>query len=167
MTSQAQTFTDLDNFTGSDDGETPVGSVIQATDGNFYGTTAQGGAHYYGSVFRITPAGKMTTLYGFGAERNCTEGPSGGLVQGQAGNSMAPHPWAASGQCGFLGMGCGIVFKMDRKGKETVLHSFTGLDGDSPNGVIRDANGNLYGTTYGAAAGNAISGAVERCSGWT
>jgi uncharacterized repeat protein (TIGR03803 family) len=101
-----------------------------------------------------TQSGQAQTfadLYSFTGSNG--EGPYAGLVRDTAGNLYGATSVGGSGQCGVLGMGCGTVFKLDRKGKETVLHSFTGPDGDSPNGVIRDASGNLYGTTYAGGSG--------------
>jgi uncharacterized repeat protein (TIGR03803 family) len=62
------------------DGELPDAGVVQATNGNFYGTTLDGGANRNdcgagcGTVFEITPAGKLTTLYSFCSQLNCTDG---------------------------------------------------------------------------------------------
>ena len=65
------------------DGDDPVAGLIQATDGNFYGTTSEGGAHGDGTVFKITPSGTLTTLYSFCSKSGCTDGdyPDAGLVQ--------------------------------------------------------------------------------------
>jgi uncharacterized repeat protein (TIGR03803 family) len=70
------------------DGAYPIAGLIQATDGNFYGTTNQGGAYGYGTVFKITRSGKLTTLYSFCSQYNCPDGanPSGGLIQATDGN---------------------------------------------------------------------------------
>ena len=81
--SPAQTFTTLVNLDGTN-GSGPTGVLVQGTDGNFYGTTSGGGAIGYGTVFKITPGGKLTTLHSF----DCTDGanPNAGLVQGTDGN---------------------------------------------------------------------------------
>ena len=65
------------------DGKTPWAGLIQATDGNLYGTTSAGGANLYGTIFKITTAGKLTTLYSFCSQSGCTDGasPYEGLVQ--------------------------------------------------------------------------------------
>jgi len=76
----------LDSFDGTD-GFEPVGGLIQATDGNFYGTTYLGGASDEGTVFKITSAGTLTTLHSFCSESGCADGgtPGGALVQGTNG----------------------------------------------------------------------------------
>ena len=61
----AGTLTTLHGFTGGADGGYPLGGVIQGSDGNFYGTTSQGGANRTGTVFQITTAGTLTTLFSF------------------------------------------------------------------------------------------------------
>jgi len=65
------------------DGEVPYAGVVQGTDGNFYGTTNKGGVKKEGTVFKITPSGKLTTLYSFCSQTSCTDGanPYGGLIQ--------------------------------------------------------------------------------------
>ena len=74
--------------TGCTDGSGPVGPLVQAPNGDFYGTTSNLGAYGWGTVFKITSAGTLTTLYSFCASANCADGaqPSGGLVQGTNGN---------------------------------------------------------------------------------
>ena len=80
-------FTTLANFDGTDGWEA-IAALVQASDGNFYGTTEAGGAYGYGSVFKMTPAGMLTTLYSFCSQPNCTDGagPSAPLVQATDGN---------------------------------------------------------------------------------
>jgi uncharacterized repeat protein (TIGR03803 family) len=83
----AQNLTTLSSFSGSD-GSDPQ-SVIQGTDGNFYGVTYSGGANNNaGTVFKMTPSGTLTTLYNFCAQKNCTDGenPAGQLLQAKDGN---------------------------------------------------------------------------------
>src|SRR5258708_8743666 len=69
---QAQTVTYLANFNGKN-GSGP-GPVIQATDGNFYGTTVHGGAYSQGNVFRSTPTGKLSSIYSFCSQTGCADG---------------------------------------------------------------------------------------------
>jgi len=71
--SHAQTFTTLHNFSGPD-GEQPEQGLIQAFDGNLYGTTIGGGASGQGTLFRITPAGALTTIYQFCLQVGCADG---------------------------------------------------------------------------------------------
>src|ERR1017187_8338556 len=82
----AQTFTTLHSFDTTD--ATPMGGLIQATDGNLYGTTYFGGASDRGTAFKITPSGTLTTLYSFCPQGDCTNGadPSAALLQATDGN---------------------------------------------------------------------------------
>lgn len=81
---------------GCTDGAGPLGGLIQATDGNFYGTTSNGGANGLGTVFKITPGGKLTTLYTFCSQSDCTDGgaPYAGLIQATDGNLYGTTPTA-------------------------------------------------------------------------
>src|SRR5579859_3852215 len=90
--SSAQTLTTLGNFDGTN-GDTPrFGNLIQGTDGNFYGTTYYGGTNNGGTVFKVTPAGALTTLYSFSPTKAETlstiwiPGPESGLVKASDGN---------------------------------------------------------------------------------
>src|SRR5258707_8715500 len=77
----------LHSFNGTDGG-VPTTGMIQGRDGNFYGTTNQGGANGVGTVFRLTPSGILTTMYSFCSQANCADGesPFGGVIQGSDGN---------------------------------------------------------------------------------
>jgi uncharacterized repeat protein (TIGR03803 family) len=130
------------------DGDFSKGGLVQATDGNFYGNTLTGGANGAGTVFKITPAGKLTTLYSFCSQANCADGgtPYNGLVQATNGNF-----YGTTSQGGANGEG-GTVFEITPAGKLTTLYSFCSqtncTDGSLPFvGLIQDTNGNLYGTT--------------------
>jgi len=139
--------------TGCMDGEYPYAGLIQATNGNFYGTTMAGGANpgYLGggggTVFKITPSGKLTTLYSFCAQTNCTDGffPTG-LVQATDGNFYGTTEYGgANGDYG-------TVFKITPSGKLMTLYNFCfeiGCpDGASPlAGLIQGVDGDFYGTT--------------------
>jgi uncharacterized repeat protein (TIGR03803 family) len=147
-----QTFTVLHSFKGGTDGEGPNGSVVRDAAGNLYGTTEYGGGGTCftgdgcGTVFKVDTAGKETVLYSFtgGADGAL---PLASVIRDAAGNLYGTTEAGGDLTCND-GVGCGTVFKLDTDGKETVLHSFTGKDGTSPiAGVIRDAAGNLYGTT--------------------
>jgi uncharacterized repeat protein (TIGR03803 family) len=115
------------------DGDGPNGGLIQATDGNFYGTTSSGGTNNSncnsgscGTVFKMTPTGTLTTLYRF----DYTDGanPEAALIQANDGN--------------FYGTTSGTIFKITPTGTLTTLH--TGVDA---NALIQDTNGTFYGTT--------------------
>jgi len=140
--------------TGCIDGSQPAAGLIQASNGNFYGTTQLDGAYDEGAVFELTPGGKLTTLYSFCKEKNCTDGrlPEAGLVQGRDGNFYGT---TYSGGTAYDG----TIFKITAAGELTVLHSFcsqTGCaDGYWPyDRLVQAANGSFYGTTYTGGAHN-------------
>jgi uncharacterized repeat protein (TIGR03803 family) len=148
ITSAAQgtLFTTLASFNGANGGNPGFGSLVRGVDGNFYGTTADGGAHNGGTVFKITPAGELTTLYSFCAQTNCTDGgsPAAQLVLGNDGNFYG----TTSGGGEFLYYG--TVFKITPAGALTTLHSFQAYptDGDAPVApLVQGSDGNFYGTT--------------------
>jgi uncharacterized repeat protein (TIGR03803 family) len=131
------------SLTGCADGELPYAPLVQATDGNFYGTTGYGGAHIWGTVFKITPSGKLTTLYSFCSESHCTDGqlPFAGVVQGVDGNLYGTTNFGGS-------YGYGTVFRITTGGKLTTLHSFDNTDGAEPQaGLVQAPDGYFYGTS--------------------
>src|SRR5215467_11679163 len=84
----AQSFNTLVSFSGTN-GATPLyGALVQGADGLLYGTTLYGGANNHGTVFKLTTAGMLTTLYSFCALANCADGaePYAGLVLATDGN---------------------------------------------------------------------------------
>jgi uncharacterized repeat protein (TIGR03803 family) len=133
---------------GCPDGSRPfLAGLIQATDGNLYGTTFNGGANDdYGTVFKITPSGTLTRLHSFDG----TDGawPQGGLVQDTDGNFYGTTTARGTNNDG-------TVFKITPRGKLTTLHNFDGTDGLGPEAVlVQGTDGNFYGTTfYGGAQG--------------
>ena len=144
-------ITILHTFYQSLDGEYPSGLIL-ATDGNFYGTTSAGGQYSYGTIFQLTPDGRLTTIHHF----NHADGyePTG-LIQASDGNLYGttylggPAEW-------------GTVFRCTLDGTVTTLH---GLDVGGPfnptRPLIQGADGNLYGTvSQGARVGNSEGGAV-------
>jgi uncharacterized repeat protein (TIGR03803 family) len=140
------TMTTLHNFDGTD-GQDATAGLVLATDGNLYGTTAQGGAvGYAGTIFKITLDGTLTTLHSFCAQTNCSDGeqPDAALVQGRDGN------FYGTTQVGGA-YDTGTVFKITAKGKLTTLHSFCAApDCTQPTAALVQAtNGNFYGTTGG------------------
>lgn len=153
----------LYSLTWQSDGAFPSSRVIQDAAGNLYGTTGLGGnLQVYncdgyegcGVAYKLSPNSDgtwtQTTLYEFCSLSNCTDGraPGGGLVQDAAGNLYGTTSWGGSSPC-YENEGCGVVFKLDPEGHETVLHSFTGgADGAYPTaGLVMDDSGNLYGVT--------------------
>ncbi len=138
----------LYNFSGGADGNEPYGGVIRGAGGDLYGTTLYGGSAGYGTVFKVDAKGQETVLHSFGLADGSF--PASSLTRDAAGNLYGTTYLGGSG-CG--GNGCGLVFKLDPSGNETVLHGFSGPDGAAPAaGVTRDAAGNLYGTTFGGGA---------------
>ena len=139
---QAQTFTTLHSFDGTD-GANPEAALVQATNGTFYGTTYRGGAYDLGTVFKITPSGKLTTLYSFCSQSGCTDGigPVAGLIQATNGNLYGTTALGGANSQG-------TIFKITPSGALTTLHSFDGADGSETHaGLIQDTNGKFYGTT--------------------
>ncbi|MDE3067179.1 MAG: hypothetical protein KGJ60_06455 [Verrucomicrobiota bacterium] len=119
-------------------GNGPFGSLVQANDGNLYGTCAYGGLYNKGLVFRMTTNGALTTVFNF----NGTDGarPFGTLVQASDGNFY--------GTTTEGGIGDGTVFKMTPNGTLTTLMVFQGANGAQPYGsLVQASDGNLYGTT--------------------
>jgi len=145
----------LHSFAGSPtDGSYPYAGLVRDDDGNLYGTTRYGGAYDVGTVFKVDPCGKETVLYTFTGGADGAN-PLAGLVLGKAGNLYGTTSYGGDLSCTLNGpYGCGVVFKLDRTGTETVLHAFTGgADGAAPfAGLVRDAAGNLYGTTFNGGA---------------
>jgi uncharacterized repeat protein (TIGR03803 family) len=143
--------------TGCLDGAGPTAALVLGANGNFYGTTFGGGADGGGNVFEITPSGKMTTIYNFCSQNNCSDGstPRAALVQGADGDF-----YGTTYQGGAAGGGFGTVFKMTPSGKLTTLYTFCAQfypsecrDGADPLGALVQAtNGDFYGTTYGGGA---------------
>jgi uncharacterized repeat protein (TIGR03803 family) len=128
------------------DGEGPIPVLVQATDGNFYGATANGGANNDGTVFKITPSGALTTLHSFdfGTDGQLPEG----LAQGTDGNFYGTTNRGGDGDDG-------TVFKITPSGTLTTLHNFQGADGDEPDaGLVQGTDGNFYGTTAQGGANN-------------
>jgi uncharacterized repeat protein (TIGR03803 family) len=145
---QAQTFTVLYAFTGGADGGYPYAGLIQDASGDLYGTTEGGGASGYGTVFIVNTIQKEIVLYSFAGPPNDGAYPYGSLVADASGNLYGTtESGGASGN--------GTVFMLEKTGEETVYHSFAGppKDGAYPYaGLVRDANGNSYGTTEGGGA---------------
>jgi uncharacterized repeat protein (TIGR03803 family) len=137
--SPAQTFTSLANFNGANGAKPQYMSLVQGTDGNFYGTTGYGGASGLGTIFKISLGGTLTTLYSFAGADGAN--PYAGVIQATDGDFYGTtYGGGANGQ--------GTVFKITLSGILTMLHSFGGSDGGAPScALIQAANGNFYGTT--------------------
>jgi uncharacterized repeat protein (TIGR03803 family) len=141
----------LYSFTGGADGRLPYASLVRDAQGNLYGTTYQGGGSGMGVVFKLDTTNTETVFYSFtgGADGG---NPEASLFRDKAGNLYGTAAGGGDLTCNVGPLnGCGVVFKLDTTGKETVLHTFTGRDGGNPSArLIRDSAGNFYGTTaYG------------------
>jgi uncharacterized repeat protein (TIGR03803 family) len=147
----------LYSFKGGAGGDELSSGLIQGLNtGDFYGVTASGGVYNEGTVYQITATGSKTTLYNFGAKGTLGNAPSGGLVQD-------PNTGNLYGMLPLGGLGCGVVFELTLGGVETPLHVFGEVRGDGCEpgpgdpGLIMDAQGNLFGTTW---FGNGNEGVV-------
>ena len=138
----AGTLTTMHSFSLTD-GAFPQAGVIEGTDGNFYGTTAQGGASGDGTIFRITPSGTLTTLYAFsGNACACV-----GLVQATDGN------FYGTTSAHSVSEGYGTIFKITPGGTLTTLHRLRSTDGIGPfQALVQGTDGTFYGTTVQGGA---------------
>src|SRR5579884_1517985 len=141
------------------DGAQPHSGLVLGRDGNFYGTTFYGGASDTGTIFKITPAGTVTTLYSFSAVNQaqaCSNAdgayPIAALIQASDGNLYGTTDGGGA-------YGQGTIFKITAGGTLTVLHSFTGTDGNFPVAPLLPASdGSFYGVTGGGGAYGAATG---------
>lgn len=143
------------------DGKVPLTSLIQGNDGNFYGSTYFGGGSVgnciasqspsCGTVFKITSAGKLNTLYSFCSLSNCADGsgPEASPILDTDGNLYGTTFYG--GNCSQNDMGCGTVFKITAAGTLITLYNFCSLtdcaDGAHPDSLMQATDGNFYGTT--------------------
>jgi uncharacterized repeat protein (TIGR03803 family) len=125
------------------DGSYPYGGVVQASDGNFYGTTYSGGTYNAGTIFRLTANGVLTTLYNFCWYPNTCSTYSGGAAEG-------PLMQASNGDL-YGTTSAGSVFKISLKGKFSLLDTLSSTGG-SNGGLVQLDNGDLYGTTVAGGA---------------
>jgi uncharacterized repeat protein (TIGR03803 family) len=124
--------------TNCTDGSSPEAAVVQGANGNFYGTTIQGGSIGVGTIFELTEQGKLNTLYSFGAVGG---NPISPLVLGTDGNFYGT---VLNGEEGII--------EIDPAGELKILYNFTGTDGSNPSaGLLQDTNGTFYGTTLDGA----------------
>lgn len=156
---QTYSFGLLHSFSGAPDGESLLlgvdyndGGLTPDAKGNLYGTTRRGGAHNFGTVFKMDKAGIETVLYSFCSQANCADGssPYAALALDPQGKLYGTTPSGGA-------YNAGTVFRLDSSGTETVLYNFCSqagcIDGASPSGaLILGAQGKLYGTTFGGGA---------------
>jgi len=132
-------LTTLYSFTGHSDGSQPNGGLIQATDGNLYGTATGISSDSFGTVFKVTLGGTLTTLYSF-TSGNGGDYPTSGVIQASDGNFYGSNADGAHGH--------GTIFRLTPAGTLTTLYSFTGaVDGGTPAGLVQGTDGNFYGMT--------------------
>jgi uncharacterized repeat protein (TIGR03803 family) len=147
------TLVDFTGTAGANRGASPQSELIQASDGNFYGTTAGGGANSFGTVFKMTPSGVLTTLVDFSGDgaTNAGSGPNG-IIQASDGNFYGTTAGGGSNNYG-------TIFQMTPAGVVTTLYDFATDPPDSnPNSaLVKGIDGNLYGTTSGVS-NSTISG---------
>lgn len=161
----AQTYTTLASFNGTN-GSNPEATLVQGSDGNLYGTAIWGGnGPYYcdsgcGTIFRVTPDGKITTIYTFCSQPSCSDGaePYAGLVLGTDGNFYGTTKAGGTGHCsdGVI-PGCGTVYKITPGGELTTLYNICSQsdcsDGAQPmSALVQAANLKLYGMTLSGGA---------------
>jgi len=120
------------------DGAQPSAALLQAADGNLYGTTYRGGPQDLGTIIRLSSAGVVSVLHNFSG----TEGahPRAAFVQGTDGNLYGTTE--SGGSAGY-----GTVFRTGYDGGVTTLHSLDGTDGGSPSGLVEGPDHNFYGVT--------------------
>ena len=160
------------------DGIQPEAPLVEGTDGNFYGTTVNGGANICtvvfegiercGTIFRMTPAGGVTIVHSFGRTASEAIAPQGPLIQGKDGNFYGTTASGGGGRCGGY-FGCGTVYRMTPTGVVTILHAFSvnsRTDGYGPSPyLLQAADGNFYGTTGSGGdvgGGNDLFGTIFR-----
>jgi uncharacterized repeat protein (TIGR03803 family) len=135
------------------DGITPLAGLVEATDGSFYGTTSGGGANADGTVFRITAAGKLTTVHSFRGADGAI--PYAGLLLASDGYFYGTTTFGGANDSG-------VIFKLATSGELTALYNFCSqancTDGSFPHAALVQAGGRFYGTT--SAGGDAGGGTV-------
>lgn len=156
------TVYDFCQVTNCRDGASPFGftSLIQATDGNLYGTTRGGGGRGLGTVYQLSLSGTLKTLYRFCRLAGCVDGTNPvGLVQGPDGDFYGVTTEGGAN-------GYGEVFKMNRYGLLTVVYSFCSqsgcADGIGPTGLFLGSDGNFYGTTANITSNAAVPNTIFR-----
>lgn len=150
-------YSALHNFGSDDDGRGPVGGLIRASDGAFYGATVSGGSYSFGTLFGLSQDGSLyRILHHFSFNSQDSQNPQAGLLEAIDGSLYG----TAVGWSNNIG----VVFKVNKNGADySILHRFDDIEGDgrSPNGaLVQDSNGVLYGTT--STGGTNYAGTVFR-----
>lgn len=139
------TLTTLYNFQDSGDGANPYAGLVQASDGKFYGATYDGTKSGYGTIFRITPKGVLTTLLTFPADGSQGADCAARLVQATDGNLYGTTV------AGGAGSDNGTIFKTTLSGALTTLHSFDVAEGMEPGALVQATSGKFYGVALGGS----------------
>jgi uncharacterized repeat protein (TIGR03803 family) len=162
----------LHSFGAPGEGYVPVGGLTEASDGNFYGATSNGGANHCfqipvaggncGTIFRMTPDGVVTQLYSFGSSITDGVQPMHPPIEASDGNFYGTTASGGANHCSTSGAtnNCGTVYRMTPAGEVTILHSFgsSRQDGIAPLGSLMQAgDGTLYGTTASGGGGDCLS----------
>jgi uncharacterized repeat protein (TIGR03803 family) len=148
-------LTVLHTFANKRDGGNPDDpSLVADPAGNLYGTTLGGGRFGAGTVFKISTKGVETVLHSFSSEGGDGQSPVGGVIQDASGSLYGTTEIGGDYDCNPPS-GCGVVFKIDPAGNESILHAFSGVpDGADPHGgLVLDEKGNLYGSTFVGGTG--------------
>ncbi len=148
-TSPSAAMTELRLFTGGNDGAFPFAGLIQGKDGNLYGLTEGGGSHFYGTIFKMSLAGGLSTVYTF-SDDTTGANPYAHLTQGTNGSFYAPTSQGGTN-------GYGTLFQMTTSDVVSFLYSFTGgTDGADPEtGLAPGTDGNFYGASEQGGADDA------------
>ncbi|WP_129778590.1 choice-of-anchor tandem repeat GloVer-containing protein [Peristeroidobacter soli] len=136
------------------DGIYPIGQLLQASDGNFYGVTQQGGAADQGTIYKLTPDGGFSVLYSF--DRGTGQQPSAGLIEGSDGNLYGMTKTASA-------PGQGTLFRITPTGTYTTLYSFTETSeysGEPYDTLFKGADGALYGISPTGGA-NGVGSVIQ------
>lgn len=158
LVSQAQTFTTLMQFNGTNGGWNSS-ALVQGGNGNLWGSTGSFGRYGFGTLFEIAPKGQLTDVHDFCSPTTCTDGtnPNAPLLLAGDGNFYGTTNGGPGDSTG------GTVFRITPSGQIVTLYTFCSLancaDGLGPSGLVQGRNGNLYGTTSGGgAAANCVTG---------
>jgi uncharacterized repeat protein (TIGR03803 family) len=153
------------------DGTEPIAPLMQASDGNLYGTTVSGGAYGLGTVFKVTVDGVETVLYSFGANPVNGSPPQGSVPQGPLIQATDGNLYGTTVQGGRpgCGNGCGTVFSITLDGALSIVYSFVGTSASDGYGpapfLIQGSDGSFYGTTIsGGAFGPDLNGTAFQIS---
>ena len=142
------TLTSLASFNYTNNGSLPYDGLVPTPDGNFLGTTYEGGAYGFGTVFEVTPAGALTTVYSFTGGSDGSH-PAAGLIIDSGGNFCGTTAYGGA-------YNDGAIFRLALNGGLVSLVQLDGFDGANPeSALVLGADGNFYGATANGGAGGA------------